>query len=869
MDPERWRQIESLYHSASQLKPEQRATFLAEVISGNDQLRKEVESLLGASLSTDALRGGSLSDLAGELLTFECRTILTAGSQLGPYRIEAMVGAGGMGEVYRARDTRLDRSVALKILRSRSIDGSSQKRLQREARAASALSHPNICAIYDIGVCEEQPFLVMEYLEGRTLRERLREGPLTLQELLGWALQVADALDAAHARGILHCDIKAANVFVTKRGEVKVLDFGIAQVMQRASEAGTDKQIEHEFPIPALSATLTETGSAVGTVAYMSPEQIRREPLDARSDLFSFGVLLYEMATGTMPFSGESAEVIFEAICSQEPVAIHDLRNDVPPKLEEIVYVALRKDRNTRVQSATTLRDRLGELKHELESGISQSHRLQGAKRFYVGLWAAHRLAVLAVVGLLVVILFGAILAYLRSPDRYRVRMLAMLPFENRSGDPSQAYVADGMTEALDVELSKVSALRVIRVARKPYAELARELHPDALVDASLERSGKAVLLSAKLVEPGQSRSLWSRDYQHSSPDMPASMAREIAGAMKVRVTAQERAELTKSISANQEAYDAYLRGRQFWSRQTARDLRKAAEEFRRSIEEGPNYAPAYAGLADCYSMLGWFGALAPLDVLDAARAAAKKAGQLDPNLAEGHISAGIVSGFFDWDWPAAEKDFKRAIDLNPSLADGHHWYAHMLEAVGRPDEALSELKLAHELDALYPLIDEDLALAYLYQRDYDRALAQVRKLLELQPDFWRVHHLLGKVYREQRRFEEAIAELELATKLSGSNVITSAALGHVYALRGKRIEARRILKDLLDRSRTSYVDPEPIAEIYIGLGQKEEALQWLERAYANRVPRLGWIAKREPLFDSLRSDPRFQSLLKRMRLAS
>jgi tetratricopeptide (TPR) repeat protein len=297
--------------------------------------------------------------------------------------------------------------------------------------------------------------------------------------------------------------------------------------------------------------------------------------------------------------------------------------------------------------------------------------------------------------------------------------------------------------------------------------------------------------------------------------------------------------------------------------------LRKAAEEFRQSIEQGPNYALAYAGLADCYSMLGWFGALPPLDVLDAARAAAKKAVQLDPSLAEGHISAGIVSGFFDWDWPAAERDFKKAIDLNPSLADGHHWYAHMLEAVGRPDQGLSELKVAHDLDALYPLIDEDMALAYFYRGDYETALAQVRKLLELQPDFWRVHNLLGKVYRQKRMFTEAIAEFELAARLSGSNVISSAALGHAYAVSGRTNEARVILKDLINRSKKSYVDPEPIAEIYLGLGEKDEALRWLEGSCSAHVPRFAWLAKREPLFDSIRSDPHFQQLLKRMRLVS
>ncbi len=314
-------------------------------------------------------------------------------------------------------------------------------------------------------------------------------------------------------------------------------------------------------------------------------------------------------------------------------------------------------------------------------------------------------------------------------------------------------------------------------------------------------------------------------------PAVESAAAREIGAAINVRVTPQETAELTKSRSVSSEAYEAYLRGRQLWNRQTAKDLREAAEKFRDSIEAGPNYAPAYAGLADCYSMLGWFGAVRPLDVLDAARAAAKKSRQLDPTLPDAYISNGIISGFFDWDWPAADRDFKTAISLNPSLADGHHWYAHMLEAVGRSDEAISELNRAHELDALYPLIDEDIALAYLYRGDYDRAMAQTQKLLELQPHFWRVHHLLGKIYRDKRMFPEATSELQRAVTLSGGNVMTSATLGQVYALSGSGNDARRVLQDLIDRSGNSYVDPESIAEIYVALGQKDQGLQWLEKA--------------------------------------
>jgi tetratricopeptide (TPR) repeat protein len=473
---------------------------------------------------------------------------------------------------------------------------------------------------------------------------------------------------------------------------------------------------------------------------------------------------------------------------------------------------------------------------------------------------------------LLAATLLGAFLFYLRHREWNAAKpyTLVLLPFDNRSGDSSNAYLAEGLTDALDVELSKVAALRVVRGVRKPYAELTRELHPDAVMDSTVNLSGKAVFVSVKVTQPALNSTAWSKDYQSPKSDLPAvqrQIAREVTGSLQVRMTPEERAELNAIPPVNQEAYDAYLRGRQYWTRQTMQDLRKAADEFRRSIEESPNYAPAYAGLADCYSMLGWFGAFSPLDVLDAARAASNKAVQLDPGLAESYISLAIVNGFYDWDWQAAETNLKRALSLNPSLADAHHWYAHMLEAVGRPDEGLSELKLAHELDALYPLINEDLTLAYFCKRDYDTALAYANKLIALQPDFWRVHNLRGKIYREKRMFEEAVTEFELTARLSDHNMISSASLAHIYAANGRTTEARAILSDLLNRANKSFVDPEPIAEIYLGLREKDEALKWLNKACSIHIPRFAWLAKREPLFDIVRDDPRFQKLLEKMHL--
>lgn len=866
MDAERWRQIEQLYYVAVKLDPDQWDTFLAQACQGSDELRTDVRSLLEQNDSTTALRGGQLWALANDLLTHLCPSALTPGQRLGPYRVEGPLGAGGMGEVYRGRDTRLDRSVAIKVLRGHGpSDEKCRERFQREAHAASALNHPNICAVYDIGECEGRPYLVMEYLEGHTLRERLRQGLLGLQEMLVLAIQITDALDAAHSRGILHRDIKAANIFVTDRHQAKVLDFGIAKVIGYAAEVPKDSAT-------ATLTHLTEPGNMVGTVAYMSPEQARGEQLDARSDLFSFGVLLYEMGTGQLPFKGNTPAIIFDAILNRKPLPARKLRSELPCELETIIISALEKDRELRVRTAAELRTALKDLMHKVEFGLLSPKALHAEKvpGLASGVWQKRRALGLAMLTLLFVLFIG-MLFVLRRRFSPPVRSLVVLPLENLPPEASQRYLVEGMTDGLILELSKIGSLQVIKGARKPFKQLAQELHAQRIVDGSVTRSGEQVRLSVKIVGVPDNRTLWAGNYQGGLGDVPAlqsAAAREIAAAMNVRLTPQEMAELAKSRTVSSKAYEAYLRGRQLWNRQTAKDLREAAEEFRDSIDAAPNYAPAYAGLADCYSMLGWFGAVRPLDVLDAARAAAKKAQQLDPTLAEAYISEGIVSGFFDWDWLAADKDFKTAISLNPSLADGHHWYAHMLEAVGRPDEALSELNRAHELDALYPLIDEDVALAYLYRRDYDRAMVQTQKLLELQPRFWRVHTLLGKIYRDKRMFPEATSELERAITLSGGNVSTSATLGQVYALSGSTNNARRVLQDLIDRSKGSYIDPESIAEIYVALGQKDEGLLWLEKACSNRVPRFSWLAGREPIFDSLRSDARFKNILKRMRLS-
>jgi eukaryotic-like serine/threonine-protein kinase len=861
MDAERWRRVEQLYHSAAELDSERREAFLAQACEGDKELQDEVQSLLSQVPSTTELLGGPLGKLAMDSLTDPHQRTLTPGLLLGPYRIEATLGAGGMGEVYRARDTRLGRTVAVKLLRAGSINAMSRLRFQREARAASALNHPNICTVYDVGECEGQPYLVMEYLEGETLRERLHRGPLPLEELLDVGIQIASALEAAHSHRILHRDIKDANVFVTNLHDAKVLDFGIAKVMERAAIAVTTRSYE---PTTSPLTLMTETGAAIGTVAYMSPEQARGEELDARSDLFSSGVLFYQMATGKLPFQGNTPAVIFDSILNKEPTSVRHLRPEVPRMLDRVIHSTLEKERDRRVQSAAELRTALQGVKHELDSRLRWLHTL--------GTWSSRR-RVLLLTALLVVLLVVAGTARIWPPRLFgpKIRSLAVLPLQNASGDMQQEYFAEGMTEALINDLSRISALQVIKAPRKPAREIAHELGVDAIVDGSVTRSGDQVGFSAKVIQATTDRSLWAKNYQRNLRDILAlqsEVARDVASEIKVRVTPQEKAAFANPGTVNSKAYEAYLRGRQFSNRQTEPGYRKAIEEFRLSIEESPNYAPAYAGLADSYSNISWWF-VPPLDVLDVAKAAASRAVHIDPTLAEGHVSLALITGFVEWDWPAAEKELQTALSLNPGLADAHHWYAHLLEAVGRINDSLLELKRAHELDPLSPIFDKDLALAYFYRRDYVQASAQLRKILEVEPGFWRGHMTMGQLYLQKQMLPEAIIELKQARTISGSNALPSAGLGHAYALFGQVAEARRILKELEDRSKSSYVLPEAIAEIYLALGQDDLAMQWLERACLNHAPRFAWLVKRDPNYDHLRGDPRFKNLLKRMRLPS
>jgi eukaryotic-like serine/threonine-protein kinase len=746
------------------------------------------------------------------------------GQTLGHYRIVEQVGAGGMGVVYRARDTRLDRDVALKLLPAGALsDEAARRRFRNEALALSKLSHPNIATVFDFDSQGGVDFLVMEYISGIILSEQLRAGALPEKDVVALAAQIAAALEEAHEHGIVHCDLKPSNVAVTSKGRVKVFDFGLAQILH-----------------PSVDVEATEIApdtDAAGTLPYMAPEVLRGKPPDARSDTWSLGVMLYEMLAGKPPFQAETGFALASRILRDAPAP---LARHVPPELQLVVGRCLEKDPAKRYQRAADLLADLEHFPSELASGSAS------------------------------------------LPSRRSTRAitsLAVLPFENAAADPEAEYLSDGITESLINILAQLPKLHVMArstvfrykgQAIDPQA-VGRELNVRAVLTGRVSQRGDTLSIATELVDVANGWQLWGEQYHRKRADLLAvqdAMAREIAGRLRLRLTGEEKKRLARRYTRNTDAYHCYLKGRYYWNKRTPEDLKRGIEFFNQAIEKDPHYTLAYAGLADSYYLLAGtaFAALAPGEAFPKAKAAALKALELDDSLAEAHTSLATIL-VNEWDWGGAAKEFKRSIELNPGYATARHWYAFYLTALGRLDEAIREGQRAQELDPLSVIINRDLGLIYYYARKPDRAIEQYCKSLELDPNFALTHQALGRAYLLKGMREDALAALRLAAALSSDSVAMCAALAHALAETGSVVEARKILADLIERSRRSYVSPTNIAVVYAGLGENDEAMECLEKALAEHNAGL-MMLKVHPVFDPLRSDPRYQDLLRRIGLA-
>ncbi|MBN1831642.1 MAG: protein kinase [Deltaproteobacteria bacterium] len=832
-----WEQISGLYHEALKLPEHKRATFLKEQ-APNEDVRLEVESLLAHDRMGEQLLESPALEVAAKMMANEDLVLMT-GRTLGHYRVADLLGKGGMGEVYRARDLKLGREVAIKVLPQDFADNRDRlARFQREAKLLASLNHPHICTIYDIDEYMGHHFIVMELIEGRTLKQHMLQRRMKMDEILSLVLEVNDGLEAAHAKGMIHRDIKPTNIVITATGHAKILDFGLAKLLSELPSEQEEKRAL-ELSTETAGDHLTRAGMVVGTAAYMSPEQALGSELDARTDLFSLGIVLYEMATGRLPFQGDTPAAQSDSLLHKTPTSPSRLNPNVSRSLERIICRMLEKDREIRYQSAKDLLADLKYLKQELSSDFAAE--------------------------------FSGVKAHPHLPS------LAVLAFTNMSADKENEYFCDGLSEEIINALCNVRELKVVartsafafKGKEVDIRAVGEKLNVGTVLEGSVRKSGQRLRITAQLINVEDGYHIWSGQFDREMKDIfdiQEEISLSIVDQLKLNLLKGEKEKILKRHTEDPEAYELYLKGLHFWRRRYERGLQKSLQYFQLAAEKDPGYTLPHVGIANAFGILGVYAFMPPDPAYTRARAAANKALEIDPELAEVYASLGWISMWYDRDWPAAETHFKKAIRMKPDYPEAHLWYGNLLACMGRADDSIQEMRKGKELEPLEPAPPTHVGWALYFARRFDESIEELREVMASDPEFSLPYMVLSGNFMAKKMWSEAIDASQKFVELSAGSVISLSFLGVAYGLAGMKDEALRILERLDELSKDHYVGPFFRAYVWTALGEKDKALENLEKAYEGKESFMAWI-KVWPSIDNLRSEPRFQALLTKMNL--